>query len=146
MLFFYFVFLKHILYINFLVVAVLLSSCNGSKKYFKAAERLEKQGLVNEAAEYYLESLQRKPTSVEAKVKLKNVGQKYASNLASDFFRNYNTQQTEASLEIFERLKEFTTKAAALSVVLDYPKNYEDDYQKSVETFCSKNYEIRLMY
>ena len=141
MLFFYSIFLKNILHIKFLLIVVLLSSCNGSKKYFKAAERLEKQGLVNEAAEYYMESLQRKPTSVDAKVKLKNVGQKYASNLASDFFRNYNTQQTETSLEIFERLKEFTTKAAALSVVLDYPKNYEDDYQKSVEAFCSKNYD-----
>ena len=114
--------------------------CNGSKKFFKAAERLEKQGLVNEAAEYYLESLQRKPTNVDARVKLKSVGQKYASNLASDFFRNYNTQQLESSLESFEKLKAFTGKTAALNVVLDYPKGYEDDYQKTVENYCSKNY------
>ena len=53
---------------------IIIASCNGSRKYFKAAEKLEKQGLINEAAQYYLESLQRKPTRLEAKVKLKSVG------------------------------------------------------------------------
>jgi hypothetical protein len=124
----------------FLFVALVLGACTGTKKYFKAAERLEKQGLVNEAAEYYLESLQRKPTNVEARIKLKEVGQKHVSSMSSEFFRNYNTQQLEASLENFERLKEFTGKTSALSVVLDYPKSYEDDYQKAIETYCLKNY------
>ena len=116
------------------------AGCSGSKKYFKAAEKLEKQGLVNEAAGYYLESLQRKPTNVEARIKLKEVGQKYVSGLASEFFRNYNTGQLEASLETFERLKEFTGKTAGLDIYLDYPKTYEEDYAKAVETYCSKNY------
>ncbi|PBQ32539.1 hypothetical protein CNR22_12410 [Sphingobacteriaceae bacterium] len=115
-------------------------SCTGSKKYFKAAEKLEKQGLVNEAAQYYLEALQRKPSSVDARLKLKEVGQKHLSTLASEFFRNYNTQQTEASLESFEKLKDFNSKASALNVQLEYPKTYEEDYQKTVETYCLKNY------
>jgi hypothetical protein len=132
--------LKIHLQIFALFVLVLFASCTGTKKYFKAAERLEKQGLVNEAAEYYLESLQRKPTNVQARIKLKEVGQKYASNLSAEFFRNYNTQQLEASLESFERLKEFTGRTSALSVNLDYPKGYEEDYQKAVETYCAKNY------
>jgi hypothetical protein len=119
---------------------VFLIACSGSRKYFKAAEKLEKQGLVNEAADYYLEALQRKPTSVEAKLKLKEVGQKHVSNMASEFFRNYNTQQLEASLESFEKLKEFNSKTSALGVQLDYPKTYDEDYQKGVENFCSKNY------
>jgi hypothetical protein len=119
---------------------VFFSACTGSRKYFKAAEKLEKQGLVNEAAEYYLEALQRKSTSVEAKIKLKEVGQKHVSNLASEFFREYNTQQLEASLETFERLKAFTAKTDVLGVQLDYPKTYEEDYQKSVESYCLRNY------
>jgi hypothetical protein len=128
-----------------IVCIVMMPACSGSKKYFKAAEKLEKQGLVSDAAEYYMESLQRKPTNVEARIKLKQVGQKYVSGLASEFFRNYNTQQLEPSLETFERLKEFNAKAAALNVQLDYPKTYDDDYQKSVETFCSKNYNQAFM-
>ncbi len=120
----------------------LITACTGSKKYFKAAERLEKQGLVNEAADYYLESLQRKPTNVEARIKLKEVGQKHVSSMASDFFRNYNTQQLESSLESFEHLKEFITKTSALNVSLDYPKTYDDDYQKVVEIYCAKNYNL----
>ncbi len=116
--------------------------CTGSKKYFKAAERLEKQGLINDAADYYLESLQRKPTNVEARIKLRDVGQKHVSNMASEFFRNYNTQQLESSLETFERLKDFTGKTSALSVNLDYPKGYEDDYKAAVELYCNRNYNV----
>ncbi|MEO6306027.1 MAG: hypothetical protein ABIP51_22965 [Bacteroidia bacterium] len=123
-----------------LVGSLFLFACTGSKKYFKAAEALEKKGLVNEAAEYYLEALQRKTSNVDARVKLQSVGQKHVSSMSSDFFRNYNTQQVESSLESFEKLKEFTAKTAALNVVLDYPKSYEDDYQKTIETYCSKNY------
>ena len=33
------------------VLALAIAACSGSKKYFKAAEKLEKQGLVNEAAD-----------------------------------------------------------------------------------------------
>lgn len=101
---------------------------------------MEKQGLVNDAADFYLEALQRKPTNVEARVKLQQVGQKHVSNMASDFFRNYNTQQIEAALESFEKLKEFNAKAAALNVQFDYPKMYDEDYQKAIETYCLKNY------
>lgn len=123
----------------------LLAACSGTKKYFKAAERLEKQGLINDAAEYYLESLQRKPTNVDARIKLKEVGQKAVSNMASEFFRNYNTQQTDASLESFERMKDFVSRTSALNVNLDYPKQYEEDYRKSVETYCDRNHDKAYM-
>lgn len=140
MLFFYTHVLTITQYISVLAVVLLLPACSGSRKYFKAAEKLEKQGLVQEAAEYYLEALQRKATSVDAKIKLKEVGQKHVSNLSSEFFRNYNTQQTESSLQTFERLKEFTDRTQSLGVVLDYPRSYADDYQKAVDSYCSKNY------
>lgn len=117
-----------------------LMACTGSKKYFKAAEKLEKQGLVNEAAEFYLESLQRKPTNVDASIKLKDVGQKYISFLSSEFFRNYNTGQMEASIENFEKMKDFTGRAQALNVKLNYPVAYEDDYNNAVDKHCEKNY------
>lgn len=115
-------------------------ACTGSKKYFKAAARLEKQGLMIEAADYYLQALQRKPGNVDARIKLKEVGQKYMSHLSSEFFRNNATQQTEAALETFEKLRDFDSKTRALNVQLDYPKSYEQDYQQAVETYCLKNY------
>ncbi len=123
----------------------LLLACSGSKKYFKAAEKLEKQGLVDEAADYYLQSLQRKPTNVEARIKLKEVGQKYVSALSSEFFREHNTQQLEASLETFERLKAFTARTSALNIELQYPRSYEEDYRTAVESYCSKNYSQAFM-
>lgn len=132
--------MKKALHTLVVLLLVFFAACTGSKKYFKAAERLEKQGLVNEAAEFYFQSLQRKPTNVEARIKLKEVGQKYTSSLASEFFRNFNTQQLEPSLESFERMKDFVDRSAALNVQLDYPKAYEEDYHKTKETYCLKNY------
>lgn len=123
-----------------LALLLALTACSGSRKYFKAAERLEKKGLVQDAADYYLVALQRKATNVDARIKLKEVGQKYVSSLSSEFFRNFNTRQTEASLEVFERLKEFTSRCSALNVQLDYPKTYEEDYQSCVDQFLNKNY------
>ena len=122
------------------IIAFALLACTGSKKYFKAAERLEQQGLVKDAAEYYLEALQRKPTSVSARIKLKEVGQKHVLNLCSEFFKNYNTQQVEASLDSYEELKDFNSRVASMDVKFDYPKTYEEDYLKSVESYCLKNY------
>lgn len=101
---------------------------------------------MQDAAQYYLESLQLKPTNVDARIKLKEVGQKHILNLSSEFFRNYNTGQLEASLESFEQLKDFTAKAGALNVQFDYPKTYDEDYQKSVETYCLKNYNQALSF
>jgi len=132
-------------YIVLLISSWFLISCTGTRKYFKAAEKLEKQGLVNEAAEYYLESLQRKPTSVKTRIKLTEVGQKYVSNLASEFFREYNTQQYEASLETFEKLKAFNDRSKLLNVSFDYPKTYDEDYQKAVDIYCQKNYDKALI-
>lgn len=137
--------LKKIPHILLCLAVFALAGCSGSRKYFKAAERLEKQGLLSDAAEYYLESLQRKPTNVKARIKLKEVGQKHINTLASDFFRNYNTQQLEASLESFEKLRDFTSRSAPFDVRFDYPKSYEEDYNKAVETYCTKNYSQALL-
>ncbi len=121
---------------------ILLAACTGTKKYFKAAEKLEKQGLVNEAAEFYLESLTRKPTNVDARIKLKEVGQKYVSFMSSEFFRSSNTGQLETSIQSFEKMKDFTSRTAALNVQLTYPTAYEDEYKGAIEKYCSKNYDV----
>jgi tetratricopeptide (TPR) repeat protein len=126
--------------IFFILLITTLPFCTGTKKYYKAAERLEKQGLVNEAAEFYMESLRRKPTNTDAQIKLKQVGQKYVSALSTEFFRHYNLNEDEQALITFEKLKSFTEEAARLNVTLDYPKAYQDDYNKSVERYCEKKY------
>ena len=61
----------HLKLIVAVIFIVLFASCTGSKKYFKAAEKLEKQGLVGEAAEYYYVSLERKKKQCGGKVKIK---------------------------------------------------------------------------
>ena len=138
LLFFKSNFIKIIYYI-LILFGFLAVSCTGSKKYFKAAEKLEKQGLVNEAAQYYLESLERKKNNTDARIKLKEVGQKHINNLASSFFREFNTQQYEQSIETYDEMKQFTSKAIVLNVDLNYPQAYKEDYSKALEYYLAKN-------
>ena len=109
-------FIKTFYYI-FILMGLVTISCTGSKKYFKAAEKLEKQGLVNEAAQYYYESLERKKSNTDARIKLKEVGQKHVNNLASSFFREFNTQQYEQSIETFDEMTQFSSKSKILKEI-----------------------------
>lgn len=121
-------------------VALMLSACTGSKRYFKAAEKLEKQGLVNEAAEFYLESLKRNYKNTDARIKLKEVGQKYLDFLSSQFFREYTTNEYEASIHTFEKILDFKDRSAALGVELSYPSAYKEDYQAAIDNYVEENY------
>ncbi len=118
-----------------------LCSCTGSKKYFKAAEKLEKEGLVNEAAGFYMESLERKPNNTKARIKLKEVGQKYVNNLSSKFFREYNSGELDQSIETFDKLKAFTSKGASFNVELNYPQAYNADYENALDKYLNRHYE-----
>jgi len=120
---------------------LLVAGCSGSRKYFKAGERLEKNGLVNEASAFYLEALQRKPSNVDARIRLKETGQKYISSLATDFFRKFNTQDFESAITTYETLKKFHETARLLSVNFDYPKTYDEDYKTAIESFMATNFE-----
>ncbi|MCX7729178.1 MAG: hypothetical protein N2203_06890 [Bacteroidia bacterium] len=122
------------------VVSFFLSACTGSRKYFKAAEKLEKQGLVNEAAEFYLESLKRNIKNTDARIKLKSVGQKYMDFMSSQFFREFTTNQYESSIKTFEKLTDFQDRASALGVELSYPSAYKEDYQTAVDNYVEENY------
>jgi len=126
----------------FFLSIVFFSACSGTRKYYKAGEKLETEGLTDEAAEFYLEAVQRKTTNVGARIKLKQVGQKYVSELGSDFYRNYNLDQTEASLQSFEKLKSFISRSGEQGVNLIYPSEYEDNYKAIIEKYCFKNYTL----
>lgn len=121
-------------------IALLVIACSGSKKYFKAAAKLEKKGLVNEAAEFYLESLKRNIKNTDARIKLKEVGQKYMDFLSSQFFREYTTNEYESSIQTFEKLLDFKDRSSALGVELSYPSAYKEDYQSAIDFYVEENY------
>lgn len=128
-------------YIKTLCV-LLLIGCTGSKSYLKQGKKFEQLGMTKEAAESYYESLQRSPKNTDARVKLKQVGQTYVNILASDFFKNYNTQQYEAAVKAFKKLLDFTEKSSGLSVTLDYPQAYNDNYNDALEYFLKGKYAV----
>ena len=124
----------------YLLLLFSLISCTTSRKYYKAAERLEKKGLYNEAAELYLVSLERNKTNADANIKLREVGQKYVDYLASSFYWNFSIEQDEKALEYYDNLTRFVSKCKILKIDLEFPKSYNDDYSLLVDRYCDKNY------
>ncbi|MFN6039399.1 MAG: tetratricopeptide repeat protein, partial [Bacteroidota bacterium] len=126
---------------SYLIISTLFFSCSGSRKYFKAGERLEEKGLVNEAAEYYLISLQKNPSNIDARIKLSQTGEKYIKFLSNGFFRSFNLYQDEEALEYFEKYKLFKASCDYLEVNL---KNYNPEIEREnsivVARFSEKNY------
>jgi len=93
------------------ICSILLWACSGAKKYYKQGLKYEESGMIDMAADMYLNALKAKPTFIEARIKLKDIGQKHITRLSSSFFKNYSTQDYESCLENFVKLKDTANKA-----------------------------------
>lgn len=136
MLFFYMKISFIITVLGFLV----LVSCSGAKRYYKQGIKYEESGMIDMAAEMYLNAIKSKPTYIDARIKLKDIGQRHVAQLSTNFFKNYSTQDYEACLENFTKLKSYCEQSQSFEIQLDYPKSYDDDYSVALEAFSEDQY------
>ena len=123
-----------------IISSILFWACSGAKKYYKQGLKYEESGMIEMAADMYLNALKAKPTFIEARIKLKDIGQKHITRLSSSFFKNYSTQDYESCLENFVKLKAYCEQSQSLEISLDYPKSYNDDFNNALELFSEDQY------
>ncbi|MBK7270223.1 MAG: hypothetical protein IPI07_12185 [Flavobacteriales bacterium] len=112
-------------------VTVLLVACSGAKSYAKKGEKLDEAGLYAEAADMYLQALQRDQRNVEAKIGLKKAGQQVLSDKLGEFFRTLNADgEKGAAVEGYLAAKAYADKAARLGVGLAIPEHYRTDFER----------------
>jgi len=126
----------------FMVLAsiLILSSCSGTKAYFKKGVKLEQQGMVNEAAAMYYASLQRNRTNVESKIGLKSAGQQVLNQKLEVFIKAKNLEQKKEAVYSFISAKEYQEKIKRIGVTLEIPPMYETDYTSVTQSYLSDLY------
>lgn len=117
--------------IPLLIACLSLAGCTGSKSFAKKGEKLEEAGMYAEAAEMYLQSAQRNPRNVEAKIGLKKAGQRLLDDKLSTFFRYMASGDSRGdAVAAYLDAKAYVDRVAYTGVVLEIPGHYKTDFEK----------------
>lgn len=132
---------KHLTSSSFLYLFILLLgiSCSGSKAYYKRAEKLRAAGMEKEAAEYYLISAQRNTNNIDAKIALKQFGQKVLDEHYQNFYIAYGSENHALAVKEYRQAIAYEKKVGNL-VVLEKPPYYEDYYKESKGIYLADQY------
>lgn len=113
-----------------LLAVAALSACTGSKKLAKRAERLDGQGMYAEAAEMYLQSAVRNGKNVDAKIGLKQTGQRLLDDKLARFFKAANIgSDPEAAVNAYLEARNWADRVKGAGVDLEIPDHYTSDYR-----------------
>lgn len=117
-----------------LAVAVLLAvlaGCSGSRSYAKKATRLDAEGMYAEAADMYLQAVQRNAKNVEAKIGLKKAGQRLLDDKLSSFFKTMSMDSDRAAaVKAYLEAKAYQERVGRLGVVLEIPDHHKADFER----------------
>jgi tetratricopeptide (TPR) repeat protein len=125
----------------FVFLVTLFASCHSSKHFYKVAAKQEAGGLVNEAAESYFTSLQRKRTNVDAQIGMKRTGQLVLNNLLNDFSKYKNFGDQKSAVYAYRQANNYKERIQSVGVSLLLSDIYERDYQESKGTYLKGLYD-----
>ncbi|MGB0422813.1 MAG: CsgG/HfaB family protein, partial [Flavobacteriales bacterium] len=132
--------------LTYLLLIALLSGCATSKSFYKKGAKLEEAGLMEEAAQFYLISLQKNRSNVEAKIGLKNTGQVVLSRFLSEFSQQKVFGNRREAIASWDKAMAYKDKVANLGVQLNVPSMYASDYEEIKNAHLNQLYEQGLAY
>ncbi|MGB1031323.1 MAG: CsgG/HfaB family protein, partial [Flavobacteriales bacterium] len=132
--------------LTYLLLIALLSGCATSKSFYKKGAKLEEAGLMEEAAQFYLISLQKNRSNVEAKIGLKNTGQVVLSRYLSEFSQQKVFGNRREAIASWDKAMAYKDKVANLGVQLNVPSMYASDYEEIKNAHLNQLYEQGLAY
>ncbi len=114
-----------------LLIGMLLAGCSGSKSFAKKAGKLDEAGMYAEAADMYLQAVQRNGKNVDAKIGLKQTGQKLLEDKLSTFFKSMAVSDAKGqSVSAYLEAKSYQERVEHLGVILEIPDHYKYDFEK----------------
>lgn len=123
--------MRPLFHIPVLLLLTALVACSGSKSFSKKAGKLDEAGLFAEAADMYLQAVQRNRKNVDAKIGLKKTGQMLLDDKLSDFFQNMAMGNNKAqAVAAYLDAKRYQDLVGRLGVVLDIPDHYSTDFER----------------
>jgi curli biogenesis system outer membrane secretion channel CsgG len=133
--------MKHRLPVILFVIlaAIGLHACSGSKSYSNKAIQMQKEGMNDEAAEFFLIALQRNPKNVDAKIGLKQTGQIQIENTLTKFYKSYSVGNHKEAVYLYQQALDYHTRYGQF-VSLEFPSYYEEYYKEMLTTYLHKRY------
>ncbi|MBV6405210.1 MAG: hypothetical protein IT228_09335 [Flavobacteriales bacterium] len=111
--------------------ALLWAGCSGARSLVKKGIKLDEAGLYAEAADMYLQALQRDQRNVEAKIGLKKAGQSLLNDKLGAFFREVNGSGDLAkAVDTYLDAKAYADRANRLGVVLEIPDHQQREFER----------------
>lgn len=123
------------------LILLIGGSCTGSKSYSKKAKKLQDAGLNDEAAAFYLESLQRNPKNVDAKIGLKTTGQIQIEKTLTDFYKAYSVANYKEAVYKYQEALNYQRKYGYF-VAMEIPPYYEEYYQEMLSVYLDDRYKV----
>lgn len=119
-------------YISSLMLLVFFGSgCSGSKSFAKKAGKLNEAGMYAEAADMYLQALQRNKNNVDAKIGMKQTGQKLLEDKLSIFFKSMAMGDAKGkAVSDYLDAKAYKEQVERLGVMLEIADHYKSDFEK----------------
>lgn len=124
-----------------MIMGLSLTSCTGSKKFYKKGVKLQESGLHQEAADAFYASLLRKRDNVDAKIGMKKSGQLVLSKKLQDFTKFKTLDQKKSAVYSYVSALEYQKKISKVGVELEIPAFYESDYEAVTQAYLHELYE-----
>ncbi len=122
-----------------------LAACTGSKSYYKKGLRLDEAGMVDEAAKFYLISLEKNAGNVDAKIALKKAGQRVLDDMWADFYTAYTAGEYKKTVYNFHKAKSYFDKITKY-LKMEMPDNYQEYYEESKGIYVEDQYNTALAH
>lgn len=122
-----------------IIFALLISGC-ASKRFMNKALELENAGLVTEAADLYLRSLQANDDNIDSKLGLKRTGQMVIDRKSDEFQSFYRSNQYKEAVYTFLDIDNFRSQASRYGINLGVPQSTFSRYNEAKRIYLDKQY------
>ena len=126
--------------VGFLLMGLVLSSCNGSKGLAKKGAQLQQAGLHTDAADFYYKSLIKNNKNVNARIGLTSAGQQVLNEKLSEFSRAKATGDDRKAVYSYLDATAYREKVQRLGISLTAPDYFTSDFNESKSAYLKTLY------
>lgn len=138
--------MKRNLLLLFMLSFFVISGCNSPKSLYKKGNKMEAAQLDKEASSYYYQALLKKPEYIEAREALYRSGGAVLNEKLSVFFNESQIGNKKEAINSYLDAKKYKELLAKVSVKLNIPPQYTEDFNEIKKSYLLELYEQGLVF
>lgn len=133
-------------YIYCCLLSILLIACNSPKSLYKKGVKLQDQNLHEQACQYFIKSLDKKPDLIEANQALKISGQRVVNQYLDEFFKAKNFQKDKEAVYHYRSAILIQKRVERYKINLEIPSEYINDFNTLLDKYLEEIYSKALNF